>query len=97
MGQGNYAIRRNSDHISPDMECCIPLEPPWNAGFSRDIDTFGEICKNFQDCKDVPEFLDTFYDAAWQHYPTFDFSDSVIWDNETPSALSFDSNFQKCP
>ena len=40
-----YAIRFNSDHISPDMICCIPFEPPWNAGFSRDISIICEHCQ----------------------------------------------------
>ena len=36
-----YAVRHNSDYMSLDMECCIPLEPTWYTGFSRDIGVFG--------------------------------------------------------
>ena len=44
------------------IECCIPFEPPQNAGFGRDIGTFYEIRYFlFWNWKDGPGFLDIFY------------------------------------
>ena len=54
----------NIAKIAPEKLCCIPFEPPWNAGFSRDIGTFYEIRdfrEDFRDWEDGPELLDTFY------------------------------------
>ena len=47
-------------HLVSNIECCIPFEPPWNSGFSRDIGTFREIHdfpQDFRDLEDGPEFL----------------------------------------